>query len=137
MSRGGRQGVHLRKKVRTAAPEPEATPLPDLLRRDFTTAEPNTRCFGNITHLPIGDGQFLSSGAAGSGARAGGSPTMRTKQLSPMRSAARTKSVVARDTHGLIIGEVQQRPVRDLLWTPRRRPGREPTAGPVGGACRG
>lgn len=29
-------GFHLRKKVRTTIPEPSATPVPDLLRRDFT-----------------------------------------------------------------------------------------------------
>lgn len=29
-------GFHLRKKARTTVPEPSATPVPDLLRRDFT-----------------------------------------------------------------------------------------------------
>lgn len=52
-------GVHLRKKVRTTIPEPSATPVPDLLRRDFTAPEPNTRYVGDITYLPVGDGQFL------------------------------------------------------------------------------
>ncbi|WAX82153.1 IS3 family transposase [Streptomyces sp. KMM 9044] len=59
MARIGLQGVHLRKKVRTTVPEPSATPVPDLLRRDFTASEPNTRYVGDITYLPIGDGQFL------------------------------------------------------------------------------
>lgn len=40
-------GVHLRKKVRTTIPEPSATPVPDLLRRDFTAPEPNTRYVGS------------------------------------------------------------------------------------------
>ncbi|MGW1801807.1 IS3 family transposase [Streptomyces sp. NPDC001984] len=52
-------GLHLRKKVRTTIPEPAATPVPDLLRRDFTAIAPNTRYVGDITYLPIGDGQFL------------------------------------------------------------------------------
>lgn len=52
-------GVHLRKKVRTTIPEPSATPVPDLLQRDFTAPEPNTRYVGDITYLPVGDGQFL------------------------------------------------------------------------------
>lgn len=59
MRRIGLQGVHLRKKVRTTIPEPEAAPVPDLLRRDFTADEPNTKYVGDITYLPIGDGQFL------------------------------------------------------------------------------
>ena len=59
MARIGLQGVHLRKKVRTTVPEPSATPVPDLLRRDFTASEPNTKYVGDITYLPIGDGQFL------------------------------------------------------------------------------
>jgi transposase InsO family protein len=52
-------GLHLRKKVRTTIPEPAATPVPDLLRRDFTAIAPNTRYVGDITYLPIGNGQFL------------------------------------------------------------------------------
>jgi transposase InsO family protein len=52
-------GLHLRKKVRTTIPEPAATPVPDLLQRDFTSTTPNTRYVGDITYLPIGDGQFL------------------------------------------------------------------------------
>jgi transposase InsO family protein len=59
MRRIGLQGVHLRKKVRTTIPEPSATPVPDLLARDFTASEPNTKYVGDITYLPIGDGQFL------------------------------------------------------------------------------
>ncbi|MDX3388355.1 IS3 family transposase [Streptomyces niveiscabiei] len=59
MRRIGVQGVHLRKKVRTTVPEPEAARVPDLLRRDFTASEPNTKYVGDITYLPVGDGQFL------------------------------------------------------------------------------
>jgi transposase InsO family protein len=52
-------GLHLRKKVRTTIPEPSATPVPDLLRRDFTATEPNMKYVGDITYLPIGGGRFL------------------------------------------------------------------------------
>ncbi|MFF3879483.1 IS3 family transposase [Streptomyces sp. NPDC001978] len=52
-------GVHLRKKVRTTVPEPSDTPVPDLFRRDFTAAEPGVKYMGDITYLPIGDGEFL------------------------------------------------------------------------------
>lgn len=52
-------GLHLRKKVGTTIPEPAATPVPDLLRSDFTAIAPNTLYVGGITYLPIGGGQFL------------------------------------------------------------------------------
>ncbi|WP_327129621.1 IS3 family transposase [Streptomyces sp. NBC_01727] len=52
-------GLHLRKKVRTTIPEPSATPVPDLLQRDFTAQVPNTKYVGDITYLPVGNGQFL------------------------------------------------------------------------------
>lgn len=54
-------GVHLRKKVRTTVPEPSATPVPDLLQRDFTAQAPNTKYVGDITYLLVGGGQFLYS----------------------------------------------------------------------------
>lgn len=59
MRAAGIVGVHLRRKVRTTIPEPSATPVPDLLQRDFTAATPNTRYVGDVTYLPVGDGQFL------------------------------------------------------------------------------
>jgi len=55
----GIAGVHLRKKVRTTVPEPSATPVPDLLVRDFTADAPNTTYVGDITYLPVGEGRFL------------------------------------------------------------------------------
>ena len=33
--------------------------MPDLIRRDFTAPAPNQRYVGDITYLPVGDGQFL------------------------------------------------------------------------------
>lgn len=59
MTRFGIAGVHLRKKVRTTIPEPSATPVPDLIERDFTATAPNTRYVGDITYLPVADGKFL------------------------------------------------------------------------------
>lgn len=59
MREHGIVGVHLRKKIRTTVPEPEAAPVPDLLQRDFTATAPNTKYVGDITYLPVGDGQFL------------------------------------------------------------------------------
>jgi transposase InsO family protein len=52
-------GVHLRKKVRTTVPEPSHHKVADLLKRDFTADEPNRRYVGDITYLPVGDGEFL------------------------------------------------------------------------------
>ncbi|ELB89049.1 putative transposase orfB for insertion sequence element [Rhodococcus wratislaviensis IFP 2016] len=52
-------GLHLRKPVRTTIPDPDAAPVPDLIRRDFTASAPNTRYVGDITYLPVGDGEFL------------------------------------------------------------------------------
>ena len=60
MRENGIVGVHLRKTVRTTIPEPSATPVPDLIRRDFTASAPNTKYVGDVTYLPVGDGQFLS-----------------------------------------------------------------------------
>ncbi|MGV9743292.1 IS3 family transposase, partial [Rhodococcus zopfii] len=59
MREHGIVGVHLRKTVRTTVPDPDAVAVPDLIRRDFTASAPNTRYVGDITYLPIGDGQFL------------------------------------------------------------------------------
>lgn len=59
MREHGIVGVHLRKTVRTTVPAPDAAVVPDLIRRDFTASAPNTRYVGDITYLPIGDGQFL------------------------------------------------------------------------------
>lgn len=59
MRRHGIVGMHLRKKVRTTIPEPSHQKVGDLLGRDFTAEAPNQRYVGDITYLPVGDGQFL------------------------------------------------------------------------------
>ncbi|MFD0035999.1 IS3 family transposase [Streptomyces sp. NPDC127172] len=52
-------GIHLRKKVKTTVPEPSHTPVPDLFQRDFTADRPGVKYMGDITYLPVGDGEFL------------------------------------------------------------------------------
>lgn len=53
------QGIRLRRRVRTTTPEPSAIPVPDLFQRDFTAPEPGVKYMGDITYLPVGDGEFL------------------------------------------------------------------------------
>lgn len=52
-------GTHLRKKVRTTVPDSSATPVADLFNRDFNADLPGTKLMGDITYLPVGDGEFL------------------------------------------------------------------------------
>ncbi|GAA2779771.1 IS3 family transposase [Kitasatospora paracochleata] len=52
-------GVRLRRRVRTTLPDPAAQLVPDLFRRDFTAAEPGRKYMGDITCLPLADGEFL------------------------------------------------------------------------------
>ncbi|MEV7776647.1 IS3 family transposase [Kitasatospora sp. NPDC086791] len=52
-------GIRLRRRVRTTIAEPSATPVPDLFGRDFTALEPGLKYMGDITYLPVGDGEFL------------------------------------------------------------------------------
>ncbi|WTC15900.1 IS3 family transposase [Streptomyces cellulosae] len=59
MRKYGIAGLRLRRRQVTTVPEPSATPVPDLLRRDFTASAPNLTYVGDITYLPVGDGEFL------------------------------------------------------------------------------
>ncbi|WP_435799485.1 IS3 family transposase [Streptomyces parvus] len=59
MRKYGIAGLRLRKRQVTTVPEPSAAAMPDLLGRDFTASAPNTRYVGDITYLPVGDGEFL------------------------------------------------------------------------------
>lgn len=52
-------GFRLRRRKTTTIPDPEASKIPDLLRRDFTAPAPNQKYMGDITYLPVGDGRFL------------------------------------------------------------------------------
>ena len=51
-------GVRLRRRHTTTIPDQGAAKAPDLLGRDFTAAEVNTRYVGDITYLPIGESGF-------------------------------------------------------------------------------
>jgi transposase InsO family protein len=59
MAARGIAGIRLRRKVRTTVPEPSHAKVPDLLKRDFTAAAPNTKYVGDITYLPLADGTNL------------------------------------------------------------------------------
>jgi transposase InsO family protein len=59
MRKFGIAGLRLRKRQVTTVPEPSAAPVPDLFRRDFTASAPNMKYVGDITYLPVGDGEFL------------------------------------------------------------------------------
>ncbi|MFC8801811.1 IS3 family transposase, partial [Promicromonospora sp. NPDC057138] len=52
-------GVRLRRRHRTTTPDPAAAKAPDLLGRDFTATEVNTKYVGDITYLPLDGGKFL------------------------------------------------------------------------------
>ena len=55
----GLAGVRLRRRHRTTITDPAATKAPDLIGRDFTASEPNTKYVGDITYLPLDGGKFL------------------------------------------------------------------------------
>jgi transposase InsO family protein len=54
----GLEGVRLRRRHRTTVADPAAAKAPDLIGRDFTAGQPNTKYVGDITYLPV-DGEFL------------------------------------------------------------------------------
>lgn len=49
MRRGGIVGVHLRRRVRTTVPAPDAAGVADLVGRDITAPAPNRKYVGDIT----------------------------------------------------------------------------------------
>nr|WP_152196696.1 IS3 family transposase [Georgenia subflava] len=59
MREHGIRGYRKRRRVRTTIPEPSGQKVPDLLKRDFTAQAPNQRYVGDITYLPLADGQNL------------------------------------------------------------------------------
>ncbi|MEV6994412.1 IS3 family transposase [Streptomyces sp. NPDC093228] len=52
-------GVRLRRRHRTTVADSAAAKAPDLIGRDFTASEPNTKYVGDITYLPVDGGKFL------------------------------------------------------------------------------
>jgi transposase InsO family protein len=59
MRKFGIAGFRKRRKHVTTVADPDASPVPDLFQRDFTADAPNTKYMGDITYLPVGDGEFL------------------------------------------------------------------------------
>jgi transposase InsO family protein len=55
----GLAGLRLRRRHRTTVADPAAVKAPDLIGRDFTASEPNTKYVGDITYLPLESGKFL------------------------------------------------------------------------------
>lgn len=58
MKTAGIAGFRLRRKPRTTVADPSAAKAPDLIGRDFTAKEVNTKYVGDITYLPVGGGKF-------------------------------------------------------------------------------
>jgi transposase InsO family protein len=52
-------GRHLRRRCRTTIPDVAASPVPDLLKRDFKTGVANARWCGDVTYLPVA-GRWMS-----------------------------------------------------------------------------
>jgi transposase InsO family protein len=59
MRENGIAGYRRRRRVRTTIPEPADRKVRDLLKRDFTAPVPNQRYVGDITYLPLSDGENL------------------------------------------------------------------------------
>ncbi len=55
----GLAGVRLRRRHRTTIADPASAKAPDLIGRDFTASEPNTKYVGDIMYLPLDGGKFL------------------------------------------------------------------------------
>ena len=55
----GVAGYRRRRRVQTTIPEPADQKVPDLLKRDFTAPAVNERYVGDITYLPLSDGENL------------------------------------------------------------------------------
>lgn len=55
----GIAGYRRRRRVKTTVPDPANQKVPDLLKRDFTAAQVNTRYVGDITYLPLATGSNL------------------------------------------------------------------------------
>lgn len=55
----GIAGYRRRRRVRTTVADPADQKVPDLLKRDFTAAQINTRYVGDITYLPLASGGNL------------------------------------------------------------------------------
>ena len=52
-------GVKLRRRVKTTISEPSDQKVPDLFKRNFTAPAPNLKYVGDITYLPLANGENL------------------------------------------------------------------------------
>jgi len=59
MRGAGIAGYRRRRRVKTTTPDPANHKVPDLLNRDFTAEQPNSRYVGDITYLPLATGSNL------------------------------------------------------------------------------
>uniref|UniRef100_A0A5Q5BT69 Integrase, catalytic region n=2 Tax=unclassified Mycobacterium TaxID=2642494 RepID=A0A5Q5BT69_MYCSS len=59
MRTAGIAGYRRRRRVKTTQSDPANQKVPDLLKRDFTAAQVNTRYVGDITYLPLATGGNL------------------------------------------------------------------------------
>ncbi|MFD4955813.1 IS3 family transposase [Streptomyces sp. NPDC058451] len=55
----GITGIRLRRRVRTTVSDPAASVVADLFCRDFTALRPGLKYMGDITYLPLENGEFL------------------------------------------------------------------------------
>ncbi|CAL9370157.1 IS3 family transposase ISRhosp5 [Streptomyces sp. enrichment culture] len=54
----GPAGLRLHREHRTTVPDPAAAKVPDLIGRDFTADQANTKYVGDLTCLPLAGGRF-------------------------------------------------------------------------------
>ena len=59
MRTNGIAGYRRRRRATTTTPDPANQKVPDLLKRDFTATQINTRYVGDITYLPLATGGNL------------------------------------------------------------------------------
>lgn len=52
-------GRHRRRRVVTTVPDPAASHIPDLLKRNFTASRPDEKWCGDITYVPVGESGFV------------------------------------------------------------------------------
>jgi transposase InsO family protein len=52
-------GRHRRRRVVTTVPDPAASHIPDLVKRDFTASRPDEKWCGDITYVPVGESGFV------------------------------------------------------------------------------
>ncbi|MBU5943484.1 IS3 family transposase [Streptomyces sp. PAM3C] len=91
-------GLRLRREHRTTTPDPAAAKAPDLIGRDFTARETNTKYVGDTTYLPLEKGKLIylatvialaSRRLTGCGARCGWWAASSRIRLRPRRRAMR------------------------------------------------